>query len=332
MSHLAQILLLFVALAGLSRAMAAPDQAPLLEDGSFLTRVQGTLEPPAGGRGWTFRLHGTVEGQQDRLVDLLPSATLEDMKRRFESLAPGTKANFEISARVTTYRGRNAALPMFAITIAELAASAGTTILRPPGAAIAEPAVEDDASADWVQVRRPEDSREAFGIRWVPLLPQARAARAQALTKGGSIGADDVERDLLDRVGQVQRSADLAPDARPIEARQLAIQMAGGAVDPLTQRPWLEPSRSVQDRHGIVSRDPITGQWRFVFESSRGEIGEREATLLPCAVLERLERQARSSQEPLSVVLSGEVTRFEGRAYLLPTTVSQVRTGRALGR
>jgi hypothetical protein len=332
MSHLSRILLLSVALSGLSEAMAAPDQAPLLADGSFLTRVQGTLEPPAGGQGWAFRVDGIIEGERGRLIELLPSSTLEDMKHRFESLAPGTKANFEMSARVTAYRGRNAALPTFATAIAELAASSGTTILRPPGAAVEGPAAEDDASADLAQVQRPEDLKEAFGIRWIPLLPQARAARVQALEKGGSIGADDVERDLLDRIGQVQRSSDLAPEARQAEMRQLATQRIGGSLDPLTQRPWLEPSRSVQDRHGVVTRDPITGQWRFVFESSRGEIGEREATLLPCAVLERLERQARSSQEPLSVVLSGEVTRFEGRAYLLPTVASQVRTGRALGR
>jgi hypothetical protein len=332
MSHLVQILLLSAALSGPSVAVAVPDQGPLLEDGAFLTRVQGTLEPPAAGRGWTFRLHGTVEGQRDRLIDLLPSATLEDMKRRFESLASGTKANFEMSARVTTYHGRNAALPMFATTIAELASSAGSTALRPPGAAIAEPSAEDDSEVDLVTMRRVEDPSEAFGIRWVPLLPQARAARERAIVQGGPVQADEVERDLLDRIGQVQRSSDLAPEARQSEARQLATQMAGGGVDPLTQRPWLEPARPVQDRHGIVTRDPITGQWRFIFESSRGEIGEREATLLPCALLERLERQARGSQEPLSVVLSGQVTRFEGRDYLLPTVVSQIRTGRALGR
>ncbi|MFZ4723059.1 MAG: hypothetical protein ACOYMI_07905 [Phycisphaerales bacterium] len=332
MSHLVQILLLFAVLSGPSRAVAVPDQGPLLEDGVFLARVQGTLEPPAAGRGWTFRVHGMLEGQRDRRIDLLPSATLEDMKRRLESLAPGTTANFEISARVTTYHGRNSALPMFAATIAEFAASAGSTALRPPGAAIAELAVEDDSDDDLPAVRRAEDPSEAFGIRWVPLLPQARAARERALVQGGPVQADEVERDLLDRIGLVQRSSDLAPQDRQSEARQLAIQMTGGAVDPLTQRPWLEPARPVQDRHGIVTRDPITGEWRFIFESSRGEIGEREATLLPCAVLERLERQARSAQEPLSVVMSGQVTRFEGRAYLLPTVVSQVRTGRALGR
>jgi hypothetical protein len=332
MSHLVQILLLATVLSGLSGAVAAPDQAPLLEDGAFLTRVQGTLEPPAEGRGWAFRLHGTLEGQRDRLIDLLPCSTLEDMKRRYESLSQGSKACFEMSARVTTYRGRNAALPTFATTISELASASAPAALRPPGSAIATPVADEESEEDLSQAQQAQNPMEAFGIRWVPLLPQARAARAQALAKGGSVGADDVERDLLDRIGQVQRSADLAPDARQAEARQLAIQRIGGSADPLTQRPWLEPSRLVQDRHGVVTRDPITGQWRFVFESSRGEIGEREATLLPCAALERLERQARSSQEPLSVVMSGEVTRFEGRAYLLPTSVSQIRTGRALGR
>ncbi len=332
MSHLVQILLLSAVLSGLSRAVAAPDQAPLLEDGAYLTRVQGTLEPPESGRGWAFRLHGMVEGQSGRLVELLPSSTLEDMKRRFESLPTGTQANFEMSAHVTAYRGRNAALPMFATTIGEFAATDTSPVLRPPGAAVAPPAAEDDVSIEQELVRRPEDSTDPFGIRWVPLLPQARAAREQALAKAGSVQADDVERDLLDRIGQVQRSSDLAPAERQAEARQLATQLGGGSLDPLTQRPWLEPARSVQDRHGIVTRDPITGQWRFVFESSRGDIGEREATLLPCAALERLERQARSSQEPLSVVLSGQVTRYEGRAYLLPTVVSQVRTGRALSR
>ena len=87
-----------------------------------------------------------------------------------------------------------------------------------------------------------------------------------------------------------------------------------------------------QDRHGVVARDPVTGEWRFVFESSRGEVGEREATLLPCALLERIEREARSTQGPLSIVVSGQVTRYAGRAYLLPTVVEPMRSGRLLGR
>jgi hypothetical protein len=82
----------------------------------------------------------------------------------------------------------------------------------------------------------------------------------------------------------------------------------------------------------VVTRDPVTGEWRFVFESSRGALGEREATLLPCALLERLERQARSTVGPLTVVISGEITRFDGRAYMLPSSFAVPRTGKTLGR
>ncbi|MFM7806509.1 MAG: hypothetical protein ACKPEA_01090 [Planctomycetota bacterium] len=49
-------------------------------------------------------------------------------------------------------------------------------------------------------------------------------------------------------------------------------------------------------------------------------------------MLERLEHQARAGQGPLSVVLSGQVTRFEGRVYLLPTSFATPRNGRLLGR
>lgn len=332
MAQLVKILLFLAALTGASQALAAPDRAPLLEDGSFLTRVQGTLEPPDGGRGWSFRLQGAIDGQRDRLIELLPSSVLEDMRRRHDSLPPGRKATFELSARVTTYHGENAALPLFATPVAELSAGVTRTVLRPPGAAIDVPQADDSEDLATTNVPRTESPLEAFGIRWVPLLPQAREARERALAQRGTVRADDVERDLLDRVGDVQRSADLAPGDRQAEMERLAAQAAAGSVDPLSRRPWLDPARTVQDRHGVVARDPVTGQWRFVFESSRGEIGEREATLLPCTLLERLEHEARSTQGPLSVVLSGQVTRFEGRAYLLPTVVTPMRSGRALGR
>jgi hypothetical protein len=88
----------------------------------------------------------------------------------------------------------------------------------------------------------------------------------------------------------------------------------------------------VQDRLGMVTRDPVTGAWRFVFESSRGAVGEREATLLPGQVLDRLERSARGQHGPFEVVLSGSITRYKGRAYLLPSGFKPLRAGKALGR
>jgi hypothetical protein len=298
-------------------------RAPLLEDGSFLTRVQGTLEPGQGGRGWSFRLRDAFEGEADRVIELLPSGVLEDMVRRRASLSPGQPGRFELSARVTTYRGANAALPLFASTVSQFADRPSRPVLRPPGAARAAdaPPVVDEAVP-----LPPTRSDDAFGIAWVPLHPQSRLAGAAKPSKA-PLRADDIEQQLLERVGEAQRSSDLAtPDA------PASLALGAGSADPLTGRPWLEGDRTVQDRHGVVARDPVTGAWRFVFESSRGELGEREATLLPCAVLERLERMARSGQGPLPVVLSGQVTRFQGRVYMLPLSFATPRTGRLLGR
>jgi hypothetical protein len=324
MRHLLHILLVS------SVATASPPaRAPLLEEGSFLARVPGTLEPAIGGGAWGFRLHGQFEGDGERVIALLPSAALEDMVGRHASLAPGQQARFELSARVTTYRGMNAALPVFATPIAELPARGARIALRPPGAAIAAPAPESEPATIARDDHPPEGPLEAFGIRWVPLLPQARDSAARVTTE---LRADDIEQSLMDRVGEARRSADRAADDRQQDQDRLSTMASSGALDPVTGRPWLEPARTVQDRLGVVTRDPVTGEWRFVFESSRGELGEREATLLPCALLERIERLARSTQGPLTLVLSGQVTRFEGRAYLLPTHAGAATAGRLLSR
>jgi len=307
-------------------------RAPLLPEGAFLTQVQGSLEPGEAGQPWKFRLRDAFEGEADRMLGLLPSVTLEDMIRRRDSMPSGAVAKFELSARVTIYHGGNLALPLFATPLAEFSARPPRPMLRPPGAsagAIAQSAALDDA----YEPRTTKAVQEnPFGSRWVPLLPQARAARDQALTTGGYLRADDIEQRLLEAVGDVQRSQDDTPQSVLAQQAARGDAVKTGSIDPLRNRPWLESDRSVQLRYGVVTRDPITGEWRFVFESSRNNLGEREATLLPCTVLERIERQARSMNEPLSIVLNGEVTRFQGRAYLLPISYSSPMTGKSLSR
>lgn len=314
-------------------AATAAVRAPLLQDGAFLTRVQGTLEPGEGAIAWRFRLRDAFEGEPDRVITLLPSITLEDMIRRHNSLRAGESARFELTARVTTYHGANAALPLFATPVSAFTSRAARPVLRPPGAAegagpviLQDPGIDENVPLAQASVRD-----QPFGSRWVPLLPQARAARDVAVSSGGDVRADDVEQRLLDAVGDVQRSSDAPLETVHAEASERAV-LGAGSADPLSGRPWLDSHQSLHDRHGVVTRDPVTGQWRFVFESSRGQLGEREATLLPCALLERLERQARSTVGPLTVVISGDVTRFHDRAYLLPRSFAVPKVGRTLGR
>ena len=299
----------------------------------MLTRVQGTLVPGRGDGGWCFRLRDAFEGEADRELDVLPAVALEDMVRRFESLPPGGEARFELTGTVTLYRERNAVLPWMVVPVAEFAARGARPVLRPPGAVAPAPSqtVDTDEAMAWKP--RTEESRPAFGIRWMPVLPEVRKQAAERpLSPSGDVASDEVERRLLERVGEAARSLDMPDEA--VQASREAERQAGphGSIDPLRERPWLDSDRSVQDRLGIVTRDPLTGGWRFVFESSRGEIGEREATLLPGQVLERLERAARGQHGPFEVILSGSVTRFQGRAYLLPSGFAPRQSGKSLGR
>jgi len=296
---------------------------PPLADGSTLTRVHGVLLSGQGGEGWRFRLNDAFEGEEDRELELLPASALEDMIQRHDSMPPGGEARFELSGAVTLYRGRNAVLPWIAIPVTEFPPRRPRQPLRPPGSVAASVVPQPEESPQPPPTAGQEPP--AFASAWMPLLPEARdRAASTPLAVKGDVQSDEIERRLLDRVGEVHRSPDFGT-ARTEPA-------ASASEDPVRDRPWLDSDRSIQDRLGVVSRDPVTGAWRFVFESSRGDVGEREAVLLPCASLERLERIARSQAAPLTVVLSGTVSRFMGRAYLLPTAFHPLRSGKALGR
>ncbi|MGA1266447.1 MAG: hypothetical protein ACO32J_04635 [Phycisphaerales bacterium] len=312
-------------------AAADAGRLPLLGDGAYLERVYGTLEPGQGAHGWTFRLRDTFEGGADRLLELLPSSTLEDMVRRFDSMPSGGQARFEISGRVTAYRNVNALLPLMAVPVLEFPARSARPAMRPPGAVLAlAPVPAPDSAQEPTPGVRPSSERLAFASRWMSLALAPSAD--EAARPAGDVRSADVERALEAAVGEIPRSMDMTAASADAERRASLDAPRGGGVDPLRERPWLESDQSVQDRLGVVTRDPVTGGWRFVFESSRGDFGERDATLLPCATLERLERQARSRPDAFTVVLSGVVSRYQGRAYLLPTSFSAPAAGKGLGR
>ncbi len=81
----------------------------------------------------------------------------------------------------------------------------------------------------------------------------------------------------------------------------------------------LFPRTRLQNRRGAIVRDQRSGTWRFVFDATGSGVVDPTMELLPCLTLERLQRLAAVSDLPAAVLLSGEVTSFHGRNYLLPT-------------
>ena len=124
--------------------------------------------------------------------------------------------------------------------------------------------------------------------------------------------AAEIESRLESRIGAVPRSLDVlaAPPTEP------AALKAG--------------TRFVQ-RRGRVVRDPASGIWRFVLEGTGHRGGGSSVQLLPCLELERLIRRTRQAGVGDAVLLSGVVTMYQGRNYLLPTAVRTPTEGRSIG-
>jgi hypothetical protein len=110
-----------------------------------------------------------------------------------------------------------------------------------------------------------------------------------------------------------------------IEARTTPLSSATPSALPL-----LPPMR-VQSRRGTITRDPLTGTWRFIFASGQQDNGDIALELLPCVMLNQLIASARSRDGASHVMLTGDVTVFEGRNYLRPIRSKVLTAGKWIG-
>ena len=121
--------------------------------------------------------------------------------------------------------------------------------------------------------------------------------------------AESIENRLEARIGAVPRSLDIA--GKSVGQPGPAMYRAG---------------TNIQNRRGHVIRDPSSGTWRFVFEGS-----SMTMELLPCMKLQGMEQTTKQRVVPVPVTVSGRVTAFHGRNYLLPTAFGPAREGRGIG-
>lgn len=128
--------------------------------------------------------------------------------------------------------------------------------------------------------------------------------------------AEAILRDLDRAVGPVVHS--------PRNPAADADDANGGAENRLAA-----PGTMVQWRHGWLVREP-GGAWSFVFAADASGLGDPPMILLPCRMLEDLERHAMRSSPDQPLLVSGRVTRYHGRNYLLPTMFRIPRYSSAL--
>ena len=199
---------------------------------------------------------------------------------------------FEVSGRVFIYKGRNYLLPEFAPPIIRFDAKSG-------GAPSANASVETAPNG-------------------VSKFVSPADAEGRPVTDADDAAVEDLERKLVERVGR----APMERLTESLESREARIAQ---------ERDLPAPGARIVHRAGKIVRDPQAGSWRFVPEQASG-VGDSSVEILPCLMLERLEFATRESDSPPMVLLSGTLTVFEGRTYLLPSSFRRAREGRGIGR
>ena len=318
--------------------------APLIPEGGFLVRASGTLGRDDFFGVWTFELDDRVDGASDRSLILLPAEPLADMiQRHVSTIKDGTSAPmFEVSGQVLVFHKRNFLLPTFAVPVDRRVERSAVPKLLPPGS---------KGALELAQNRFVAAAAESAGS--VPTAATS-ATGTTAVTETQSIDpekfAQDLERRLNERVAIVPSSADntapaiaAAPETeQPSLAVAPATDLTASVMPMIEARtttlsaaipfavPLLPPMR-VQSRRGTITRDPLTGTWRFIFASGQQDNGDIALELLPCAMLNQLIASARSSSQAIHVMLTGDVTVFEGRNYLRPIRSQPLAAGKWIG-
>jgi hypothetical protein len=118
------------------------------------------------------------------------------------------------------------------------------------------------------------------------------------------------------------------PAAVPADSAEAILRELDRTVGPLVHSPRraaadanvqpIAPGTMMLWRHGWMVREPA-GAWSFVFGADATGLSDPPMILLPCRMLEDMERHALRSGPDKPLLVSGRVSRYRGRNYVLPT-------------
>lgn len=134
--------------------------------------------------------------------------------------------------------------------------------------------------------------------------------RSQEVVPG--VAQDTAETDdpeAEDLIASIRRDVPIARALAPADDEHDADARPG---EPMTE------GRLIVARRGRVVRT-ARGGWEFIFTADADGAGDAPMTILPCMLLEQMQRDALRPAARDSLLVSGEVYTYRGRNYLLPT-------------
>ncbi len=141
----------------------------------------------------------------------------------------------------------------------------------------------------------------------------------------GAGEGDDEPASLLDDPDVRGLLDELAEEAPPRPAERPGS--AGGSTEDagIGLAPAPDGTPIVRRRGRLVRSGD--GAWMFVFDNdTEDRLAARSLVVLPCLLLERIEREAQTRGDSAEMVLSGRVHTHRGVGYLMPTMMLRVTT------
>jgi hypothetical protein len=256
----------------------------MLREGAFVASSRGVLSKGKTGR-WYVIFDRDARGRQMPPMVILPSQYLAAMERiasRFETQeADAARTRILITGQVMAYQGQNYLLPT-APPILETTAPSGSS----PAAPAEDKPVPTETDPEVATADEPSDTK----------------------------AENDTEPSIDQIIGDLDRALGTRRATNPAAATttEQLVSEAGIAR--------VRPAGFMTTRRGRVVR-AAAGEPTFVVDSgSSGEVAEAPMILLPCTNLTAIEALAERLGEAATFTMSGQVTVYRGRNYLLPTT------------
>lgn len=144
-----------------------------------------------------------------------------------------------------------------------------------------------------------------------PALQPATAPPAPAPARPGEESAEEMLRQMLQPQGET------AEPLRPSDRVPTGAEAESQDVPTATGRPLVREGTPLLDRVGRLTLSADGKSFQVAFESDGRGLTEPPMILLPNRHLMQLENRVRTSYRDLKISVSGEVTEYRGKNYLL---------------
>jgi len=275
-------------------------ETPLLRDGYVMNGVDGSLIGPDSNDVWLFKLTSDVNDYRTTLkagtmLELLPSATLEKMIA--DNKTRETTAYRLWNSRVTKYKGKNFIFPGYFMPLS-----------KPEKA-------------------KPESSQDPNRIE-----PEQPPVRESTLL--------DEPNDVLSIPPEIVEKL-RARREKPDVSRKPAADSNDISVD--KPQPATEETLPDVQNYSQISDSIFVNRIGFIIEQDHGRhlfapdalgrnVQKLSLNLLPCAALELTEQKQAAEPEKMRFKVSGIMTKYKGKNYLLLENATRTYSHGNFGR